>query len=120
MLGDQYIAIVIAVVCIAALEAWRRSLRHRAPRWIHPASIAMLFAIAAGVVYSQYALRAAVSTVEYADAGNKATHLARSISHAMKGNVAALAAAVLAVVVLAIGSWQARRAPDGGPRASIR
>jgi len=122
VLGDQYYAIGIAIVCIAMFEAWRRRLRHRAPRWVHPTAIALFAVIAASVVYAEYSLRNALSSIEYANPANKASQLARSISGAMNANAVAMLATVLAAVVLAIGSWRARRAApsDATPLAQLR
>ena len=120
MQADLYTPVVVAIAIIAGLEWWRRSLRHRAARWVHVTTFVLLAAIAVGVTYSHWALRSAFAAIESADAGNKATMLARGISHAMNSNAIAFACALLAVLVLAVATIRARRLPEGGPVAQTR
>src|SRR5262245_1875119 len=99
---------------------WRRRLRYRSPRWVHAVAIVLLGTIVASVGYAQYQLHVIASSIDAADAGNKATLLARGISHAMNANAVAVVATIIAVVVLAVGAWIARRHPEGGPIAQLR
>jgi hypothetical protein len=115
-----YVALAIAIACVVALETWRRRLRYRAPRWVHATAIVLLVTIVLSIGYAEHRLRAVFATLDEANPAEKATVLARGISDAMNANAAAVLATLLAVVVLAIGSWLARRNPAGGPVARLR
>ena len=116
----QYIVVIVAIAVIAALEVWRRTLRNRAPRWIHVVTMLLLASIACGVAYTQWALGGLAESLAGDDPANKATNLARGISRAMNGNAIAAASAILAALVLGIAAWRARGLPEGGPVAQIR
>ena len=121
MLTEHHLPVVIVfVVGIVGLEAWRRSLRHRAPRWMHIAALALIATIAGSIAYSEWAFRSAFRSVAAEDAGNKATVLARAISNALNAYACAFVAAIVAVVLLGLATWRARRMPEGGPVAQLR
>ena len=117
---DPTIAIVLALATLVALEAWRRTLRNRAPRWVHVTTIAMLVLLAGGAAYSQLAVRHLIHAVSTGEVSTKATELATGISNALRGYVIAVLAAILAVIVLAVASIRARDVPPGGPIARVR
>lgn len=119
--SQQWTALVVAGIVLVAIEAWRRSIRDRAPRWVSIATIVCEIEIVLGVAYAQYGLYQAAHAIESADAGNKATTLARGISSAMNSNAVAALGVLVAVIVLVAGSVLARRQPDTNvPRARSR
>lgn len=119
MLGDQRTLIIIAIPVIIALELWRRSLRHRTPRWMYVVAALLEMAIAGGIAYAQWMLSQTVAQLERDNASEKATNLASGISRAMIGNAVAIACALAAVIVLVIATWRARGVPEGGPAARV-
>ena len=119
MLEDQRILIIIAIPVIIGLELWRRSLRHRTPRWMYVVAALLEMAIAGGIAYAQWMLSAAVAQISSDNGSEKATNLARGISRAMTGNAVAIACALAAVIVLVIATWRARGIPEDGPEARV-
>jgi TRAP-type C4-dicarboxylate transport system permease small subunit len=119
VLEDQRTLIIIAIPVVIGLELWRRSLRHRTPRWMYVTSALLVMAIAGGIAYSQWMLSQAVAQLSRDDASEKASHLSHGISRAMTGNAVAIACALAAVIVLAIATWRARGVPTGGPEARV-
>ncbi len=108
MISDQPTIIAIGAIAIVVLELWRRSLRGRAPRWVHACTFALLAGIAAGVAYSRIALGHAWEAAAAEEGGNKASVLASRISTGLDGDVAALACILITVAVLGISAWRAR------------
>ena len=111
---DQRTAVVIAIFVIVGLEVWRRSLRHRAPTWVHIVTVVLLAIVGGGVAYTQWQLSRVMASIDATNASEKATALARGMSRAMTGNALALLGVVLAAIVLGIGTYLARRIPDPG------
>jgi hypothetical protein len=93
---------VAAVVAICLLEAWRRSVAPRTPRWIAGAVIASYVAIVGGVMFTWFGLQHAFGAVATTESSAKATLLAEGISHAMYGTAAAIACALAAAILLAV------------------
>lgn len=118
MLDDNTTVVVLAAVVIG-IELWRRSLRNRAARWVHVATLALLGVVAISIVYSRIAMRHVASAIEVAPS-MKASALASGISAAMWGYFAAFVAIVLAAVVLAVANVRARNLPTDGPVAQVR
>lgn len=112
--------LVVVLGLLVVLELWRRRLRHRAPRWVHLAAIALFAATAGGLAYTASALDALFGSLDRVETAEKATYLARKIATALRGEALSIAALLVAVVVLAIGTWLARRLPEGGPIAELR
>lgn len=112
MLEDHRTAIVVALVVIVGLEVWRRSVRHRAPTWVHLVTIVLLAIVGGGVAYTQWQLTHVMEAVGASAGGEKATHLSRGSSGALNGDVVAVISVMIAVVVLGIGTYLARRLPD--------
>ena len=108
MLEDQRILIIVAIPVIIGIELWRRSLRHRTPRWIYVVAALLEMAIAGGIAYSQWMLSAAVAQLSSDNPSSKASNLAHGLQRAMTGNAVAIACCLLAVIVLAIATWRAR------------
>src|SRR5690349_17989527 len=106
---DQITTLFTAAVAIIVLEAWRRSLKGRTPRWIHVTAIVLEIEVAVGAAYAQYRLFEAASSIGSDEGGNKATNLARGVSAAMNSNAFAVAGFCLTVVVLFIGAFYARK-----------
>ena len=118
MLGDNTIVVILAIIVIG-LELWRRSLRNRAARWVHGATLALLGIVAVAAIYCQLAIRHVWSALELAP-GMKASALAQGISAVMWGYLVAFVAVVLAALVLAFANVRARNVPSGGPVARLR
>ena len=118
MLDDNTTVAVLAAVVIG-IELWRRSLRNRAARWVHGATLALLGVVAIGVIYSRVEMRHVASAIEVAPS-MKASALASGISAAMWGYLVAFVAIVLAAVVLAVANLRARNLPTDGPVAQLR
>ena len=115
-----YLRAVIAIALLAGAEVWRRKLRHRAPAWVHGTVIALMMGAVVSAAAAQWGMRSAERSLEDFEAGNKATLLAEGASLALNASAASVCAALLAVVVLAIAAWRARRMPTGGPVAQTR
>jgi hypothetical protein len=112
LIGDQWVALVIAAIMLVGLDSWRRGIRDRAPRWVNILAMLCEVEVVVGVIYGQIGLRRAFHAIESADPSEKTTMLARGISSAMNSNAIAIAGIALAILVLAIGSVLARRRPD--------
>lgn len=117
LLDDQRTLLIIAIPVILVLELWRRSLRHRAPRWMHVVAALLVMAIAGGVAYSQWELSHLAERIGDVDASSKASRLAGGLQTALMGNLIAFASAIAAVILLAIATWKARGVPEDGPEA---
>lgn len=112
--------VIVPIVVVASFEMWRRRLRNRAPRWVHLTAIGLFITIGVALGYAELRLRDSAAAWAHAEPSNKATVLATGISDAMNANAVAVAATILAAVVLAIGTWLARKNPAGGPVAQLR